>query len=729
MDSTGEPADSGRIPTPLDPQPPQHPFPDPRPQPWPFPPGEPWRCRRLGPVSGRYEGEMTQPKAGSRALDLRVDIDPRYANSPVMDRVSGDLYMLMRIGLPFRPGRTLRIYQVSWIVDEPEVSWARCSVTIRGRVRFWTGTQPTTDVTIVIPWATFTAAGPASVTFEKAGGTAEQFTCKRMSDCFRDLDLQVGVCASVDNPPVVPTYDTHAHNTRPAGMPQRDLTIEEAYREAGICVTTHSDRPVVDDSDPQFDTWTDAELHDAMESHFALYPGGWPKWAMWGLLAGRYVNASVGGIMFDYGAQYGGPGRSPERQGFAVFREHSWFDNLPAGTPANQDEAWALRQYLYTWVHEAGHAFNYVHSWNKGRPDALSWMNYPQNVTGFWDDFALRLDDEELIHLRHGNRAAVIPGGDAWATGLHLEGEAPAWIDAQLEGDAPVELLVRSKASFDFMEPVSVELRLRNLLDDTDLPLDTRLDPASGTVAVYIRKPSGNVVEYHAVMCKVGEPEVRALVPTTGVKGEDRFSHEVLLSYGADGFYFDEPGEYAVRAVYRGPGGLVLPSNLHRVRIAHPASRDEESLAQDFFSHQVGMALLLGGSRSPHLEEGHEVLERVCTQRGDTLLGARVAAVLMDGFSRPFFHLDERTLRKIHDPEPERGLALSEPARELYHHRPEKALNLAYHRLVRARARALTVLDEVQRARQELAELRADLADRDVNEPVLAAIAAHAESL
>ena len=35
-----------------------------------------------------------------------------------------------------------------------------------------------------------------------------------------------------------------------------------------------------------------------------------------------------------------------------------------------------MRQFLYTWVHEAGHAFNFLHSWDKGRPDALSWMNY-----------------------------------------------------------------------------------------------------------------------------------------------------------------------------------------------------------------------------------------------------------------------------------------------------------------------------------------------------------------
>jgi hypothetical protein len=69
------------------------PFPGPQPVPVPLPPDW-WRCLRLGGVSGRYDGEMTSPDAGKHALDLRVDIDMRHANSPVMNRVSGDIYQV-----------------------------------------------------------------------------------------------------------------------------------------------------------------------------------------------------------------------------------------------------------------------------------------------------------------------------------------------------------------------------------------------------------------------------------------------------------------------------------------------------------------------------------------------------------------------------------------------------------------------------------------------------------
>ena len=33
----------------------------------------------------------------------------------------------------------------------------------------------------------------------------------------------------------------------------------------------------------------------------------------------------------------------------------------------------------------------------------------------------MRFDDEELVHIRHGDRSAVIMGGDDWGSGGHLE--------------------------------------------------------------------------------------------------------------------------------------------------------------------------------------------------------------------------------------------------------------------------------------------------------------------
>lgn len=692
----------------------------------PFRPVDPiwWRCHRLGPVSGRYEGAMTTPTAGGYELDLRVDIDPRSMHSPVLDRVSGDIYRVYEFRWLNRKIRW-RVYQRSWIVEGPVITWSRCSVGITGTVTFWKGTHPTTTVSISIPWATFKAAGPATVRFT-AGTNVSEYKCARKSANFRDVTVEVDVAQSVNSGTILPTYNTHAHNDRPADTVDRDLDLVACYADAGLGITVDFPSTTIDDSAAEFNTWSPAELHDAMEGAFSAHPGSWPKWHMWGLMCGRYQTSTTAGIMFDAAAAYGGAGEAPERQGFAVFREHSWFNNLPSGAPANQTEAWALRQFLYTWVHEAGHAFNFVHSWNKGRPASLSWMNYPQNVSGFWDNFDFGFDEEELIHLRHGDRSSIIMGGDAWATGLHFHGEAEAGI---AEGEPPLELIVRSKGHFDFMEPVGVELRLRNLLSDMDVPIDTRLDPRWGTVAVYVMKPDGSIQEFEPVFCEFGESETMTLKPTGSTPGLDRYSREVPITFGRTGHVFAMPGEYRVRAIYTMAGLGMIPSPVHTLRVGLPGSREEERLAQDFFSFDAGLCLALDGSRSEHLRNGRIALETVAATCGKTMAGAKAAIALAKGMERPFFTVDRAKgkLRKAAGAAAKDALKLTGDALKLV--REEPTMNIGYHTLVRQRAALLTATNKAAEARKEVQRMRGDLAKRKVNEPVLKAIDAFADTL
>ena len=59
-----------------------------------------------------------------------------------MNKVSGDHFT--RTFRPFPPGSGAEVYGHSWIVDEPAVTWAPCSATITGDVRFFTGSRPAT---------------------------------------------------------------------------------------------------------------------------------------------------------------------------------------------------------------------------------------------------------------------------------------------------------------------------------------------------------------------------------------------------------------------------------------------------------------------------------------------------------------------------------------------------------------------------------------------------------
>ena len=166
---------------------------------------------------------------------------------------------------------------------------------------------------------------------------------------------------------------------------------------------------------------------------------------------------------------------------------------------------------------------------------------------------------------------------------------------SEITGKTPVELLLRSKNYFQFMEPVSVEFRIRNIAD-LPLEMDAQLNPEYGGVTVYIRRPDGRILEYSPILCKLANPDLKVLKPRQGsIKGEDRHSQVVLLSYGGGGHYFNEPGEYIIRAVYQGAGDVLIPSNLHRIRIGRPFSEDEERIAQDYFSNDAGMALSENG--------------------------------------------------------------------------------------------------------------------------------------
>jgi hypothetical protein len=356
----------------------------------------------------------------------------------------------------------------------------------------------------------------------------------------------------------------------------------------------------------------------------------------------------------------------------------------------------------------------------------------------FWRSFEMRFDDEELIHLRHGDRAAVIMGGDPWASGGHSEAppgaehmQAPPGAFATAEGTLPLELILRSKEYFEFLEPVTIELRLRNLLD-VALTVDARLEPSYGGTLLYIQRPDGRVVQYDPVMCQLGVEVPLILLPAgAGPEGSDRYSESVFLSYGQYGFYFDEPGEYLVRALYQGPGDVLIPSAVHRIRVGHPMSREADRLAQDYFSYTVGMNLYLGGSASRYLEKGLIVLRTIAERFPDRITGAKAAITVAHSEAESFYRLSEtkRKLEKAKDADPEAALAHSDTALALFRSTHAPAFNLEYHALARDRSRWRERLGDTASARAELETMRDDLADRGVNDTVLREIQESAEMI
>jgi hypothetical protein len=362
------------------------------------------------PVSGRYEGTMTAPASGLERLDLRVDVDALVEHATVTRRVSGDVFAADAGGVPSADGRYR--HRHSWIVDAPSVEPQLSHVDIAGSVRVWNRPGVSALVRVRIP-----ADGrSAVVTLTGEDGVVREYACARVSDELRHLEMQLDVCRTAGDEVRLPEYDVESHDNRPPAAALRRLSLRTALREAGIAVSfrPHAviDRPDVSEH------WSTTDLNDALAQRVDDGGAPWPRWQVWGLLAGRHQDSNTGGLMFNT--------VGPARRGFAVFRDHPWFALLPEGEPRDDLQAAAARKYLFTWVHEIGHTFNLVHSSEKGRPDSPSWMNYDgeydaRNGRGsFWRDFHFRFDDEELIHIRHGNLPAVIMGGDPFRSGPHL---------------------------------------------------------------------------------------------------------------------------------------------------------------------------------------------------------------------------------------------------------------------------------------------------------------------
>jgi hypothetical protein len=265
------------------------------------------------------------------------------------------------------------------------------------------------------------------------------------------------------------------------------------------------------------------------------------------------------------------------------------------------------------------------------------------------------------------------------------------------------------------------------------LGVDARLSPEFGRTTIYIQRPDGRTLQYTPLIYREGTPELRLLAPAgSDVAGADRYSEPIALTFDQHGFIFGTPGDYLVRAAYAGSGDLMILSNIHRVRIGNPISREEDRLAQDYFSQEVGMALYLSGSQSPFLRRGMEHLEALAERYATSPIGAKAAFVVANSVARPFFRIQDPerpVLTQTHTPDPARALALTQPALELYQRTDARAHNLGYHRLVRSRAGYLAAVDQVQQALQELGRLRSDLAARGVNQAVLDNITAYSSGL
>ncbi|MEQ4724846.1 hypothetical protein [Nonomuraea sp. B19D2] len=626
-------------------------------------------------ISGLYQGQDDDSQ-----LALRVDVDGARPTG----RVSGDLFTVA--------GATTS-YVGSFVVDAPTVHAAGDEARVQGRGVF-TFETPVKDVSVTI----VDGSGTAAV----AGRT---YQVALASLYFRSVLLEQDSVIGT-----VPFASYHTGTLPgPSGSPARELSVSAAYAEAGIELTLAQPGVIPVDGSGADLAWDDAELHHAMTQQFSAF-GDAPAWRMWLLVASKHVGG-FRGIMFDYNDAH-------QRQGSAVF-----YDVIKGTTPQ------ARRAQLRTYVHELGHAFNLLHSWQKnlGTPPQplgpqggfgdLSWMNYVQNYLpggeqGYWAAFPFQFTDAELVHLRHGFYRDVAMGANAFGTGA----AEIAPFEQPVEDRSGLRLELRAKESFELGEPVVVELKLSCAGE----PRTTHghLHPDTEFTQVSITQPDGRTVLYRPMMrhCVDSSPEIRLDA------GNPAMYRSAYIGHGRDGHYFQQPGEYHVRAQYIAADGSRIVSPACLVRVRFPVSRDDHQVAALMLGEEQGRLFSLLGSDSPTLRSGNLALDEVIDRYGTHPLAVYARMVKGLNAEREFKALTAGKRLRVRPPDPKQGIEhLTRVAGDASI--DNITLNMVMRRLARAEARQ----GDLRRANAVMDQMVATFQAKGVNPIVMGQIRHQAE--
>lgn len=499
---------------------------------------------------GRYQAESGQ-------ISLHVRAEHR-GNDIIL---SGDVLIQDQFVAGFR-GQTPRPQNQSEIVE--------ATVTFIGHPRLDTGT-----IRIDVDER---GIGSLQLTVDLQGGLRDTIAgeLRWLSSRYRSLAIEIDGLEGTEV------------RTEFQGRDGQTVSLASAYEAAGFDVEIRQDRfGWITPRAQETRGWSPAEMHRAMEQIRTAPQAGTLQSHVFvcGFMAGPR-NRGVLGIMYDWGDA---DLNQRAREGVAVFHDHPLLSDPRVSTEARNQE------FTYTLIHEVGHALNMLHSFDKARPAALSFMNYPdyfplgheapQGHNGsseFWSQFEHVFDDQELDHLRHGTRREIHPGGfefGRYEGGLSLpfggqvnpRRPAPGLNPLRATRDLKLSLNPL-KSSYEMGEPVFARIGLANIGTKVRA-VPTKLDPIEGFVQIEITEPDGNHFDYRPPMRLCTKPERTALRP-----GEYLTGHPgAPLFLSAKGPMFTKPGRYILRGRLSGVDGFQIAESAPvTLTIEHPTQAIEQ---------------------------------------------------------------------------------------------------------------------------------------------------------
>ncbi|MDH5382018.1 MAG: hypothetical protein OEW75_14270, partial [Cyclobacteriaceae bacterium] len=501
--------------------------------------------------------------------EFRLDVDGHY---PQMTASGTIIY-----------GIKQRFYWIASLVKSGKNHW-------KGNIWYRHGSDvyfPYNSIEIKAYSKSF-APAKLMVTFYGNNGFSRTIKCQQTSKCFGKVEFEFD--KAIDAPRVTSIVTTE-HPNHPDNIVNETLTIEEVFHRSGFKVSKTGADGVIPLSAPGPDErWSNMEMHDAMQIYWSKFADK-PQWALWVLFASMHeMGNSLGGIMFDSI----GPNH---RQGTAIFG-NAFISNPPAGDP--NPEAWVRRMRFWTAIHEMGHGFNLAHSWQKelGIPwistlqnesEARSFMNYPYFVSGgqtaFFSDFEYRFSDSELLFMRHAPKKYVQMGNADWFDNHGFED-----LDEFTNNQYNMEIRVnRPQAKYDFLEPIVLEVKLRNISNEPAL-FDPEILDSGHDLVVIIKKEGKPARQWSPYAKYCTHTKLQTIDPDQSIY------RSFFISAGTNGWDLAEPGNYTLQVALKIEENYLI-SNTLKLKIAAPNAYEEDRLAQDFFNDSVGRVLALNGTR------------------------------------------------------------------------------------------------------------------------------------
>ncbi len=518
-----------------------------------------------------------------------------------LDVVSGDVFFLYK-DRSSDVTQELEEFMYSFICLDLEIKNTD-PVVVRGRMNFFRSTTLEGTIELKVNNGVINATLQFKNHLTNIKPTIAIIELKRHSPFFREIELETDFMEGTDMPPI---YNTHSVTSRPPDLNKEDVSIKSFYAKAGINILESRKGNMIQ-VNPN-DTWDERELHNLMIGNMFRFQDT-SGWRLYLLIATRYVEPRVAGIMFDSNDEF-------PRQGCAVFTKH---DAINGDSPEHK------RYYIYAACHEMGHAFNLYHSFHKGlsgpfefpRPDSLSIMNYPRlypmgpnapdgfdGSERFWSKFMFTFDEGELLHIRHHDLLEVMMGGNVFGSEGHVDERSFTNLDSSMMSPTKsLKLELRSrKEVFEYGEPILLEAKLQN---SSSKPVSIRssieesfedeafhpsiLNVKDNAIRVSIGSQEGISKPYSPMVIRCGEDDAITLSP-----GQSIYEN-VFLSYGKEGFYFKNPGRYKVQASIPSFNGI-LKSNTYEFTVAEPQSVTENRYINSIFTPDKGQWLYFKGA-------------------------------------------------------------------------------------------------------------------------------------